>query len=162
MHQGLCCCCFWLCLSPGFLGGTAAHSQGLYRVLFLEKKFSGGAVALGPNNLWSTPPIQKSTTGTTLREFPFHAEMSGALQTCDGIGRVYLHCTPPGNGVQMGQDMETDTKTNLCIPDTGWAGICQQAKILVPPWELVLGFFCAMSKWSRLIQTTLGCAACCT
>ena len=31
--------------------------------------FSVGAVVLGPNNLWSTPPIQKSTTETTLMEF---------------------------------------------------------------------------------------------
>ena len=39
-------------------------------ILFFFVFFSGGAVALGPNNLWSTPPTQKSNIGTTLKEFP--------------------------------------------------------------------------------------------
>ena len=69
VHQGSS-CCFLLCLSPSFLGGVAAHSQGLYGGYPCWIFFSGGAVALQPNNLWSTPPIQKSTIETTLREFP--------------------------------------------------------------------------------------------
>ena len=32
--------------------------------------FSGGTAAHRPNNLWSSPPIQKSTIETTLKEFP--------------------------------------------------------------------------------------------
>ena len=88
--------------------------------------------------------------------------MSGALQTYVEISRVYLHCTPPRNGVQTGYDMETDTQTNQCITDAVLTGICQQTEIPVPQWELVLGFLCATSKWSRLIWTTLGCATCCT
>ena len=52
--------------------------------------------------------------------------------------------------------METDTKTNQCIPDARQTDICQQTEILVPPRD------CATSKCSRLIQTTLGCVTCCT
>ena len=68
MYEGLC-CHFLLCLSHCFLVGAAAHSQSLYWV-YSFGFFSGGAVVLGPNNLWSTSPIQKSTIETTLREVP--------------------------------------------------------------------------------------------
>ena len=57
---------FLLCLSPCFLGGAAIHSM---RVTLLDF-FSGGAAALRPNNLRSTPPIQNSAIETALMEFP--------------------------------------------------------------------------------------------
>ena len=70
---------------------------------------------------------------------PLNAKMSG-VQTHDGISRVYAHCTSQANGVQTEYNMEKDTQTNQCIPDARQTGICQQNKILVPQWELVLGF----------------------
>ena len=73
-----------------------------------------------------------------------------------------LHCNSPEKGVQAEYNMQRDTQANPCIPDAGQTSTCQQTKILVPPWKLVLGGSGALSKWSRLIQTTLGCATCCT
>ena len=46
MHQGLCCYCFWLCLSTSFLCGAATHSLGLYRDTVLEF-FSVGQLHFG-------------------------------------------------------------------------------------------------------------------
>ena len=89
---------------------------------------------------------------------PLNAKMSGALQTCDGISRVYSHCTSPESIVQTWYSM----KTSPCVPDIGQPGTCLHTEIPVPPWESVPGFSCAASKWSRLIQTTLRCVTWCT
>ena len=98
-------------------------------ILFVEKIifFSGGAIVLGLNNLWSTPPSKKkSTIKITLREFSsmpksvvLHRHMMVQVE-------YYSHCTSPENGVETEYDMKTDTQTNPCIPDAGWTGICQQ------------------------------------
>ena len=69
VHQGLCChftvftkpvTLFWV----GLLH-TPRVSMG---ITLLD--FSGGAAALGPNNLWSSPPSKKSAIETTLMELP--------------------------------------------------------------------------------------------
>ena len=52
-------------------------------------------------------------------------------------------------------------QANLCIPAASQSSICQQTKILVPPWKSVLGSSGASSKWGRLIWTTLRCVTCC-
>ena len=44
------------------------HSWGLYGELSFG--YPSGATALGPNILWSTPPIQKSTIKSTLMVSP--------------------------------------------------------------------------------------------
>ena len=62
--------------------------------------FSGGTAALGPNNLWSNPPIQKSTIDMTLTESPSMLKVSDAWQKWDGTSQVCLHYTSNENGVQ--------------------------------------------------------------
>ena len=124
--------------------------------------YSGRGVAIGPNVLWSTPfPAQKSTIEVTSREYP-------CMLMWVMLGRhimlqveCVLHCTFLENGIQTKHGMQTDTQANPCIPDTDQSSICQQTKILVSPWELVLGGSGAASKWGRLVQTTLGYATCC-
>ena len=91
---------------------------------------------------------------------PLNAKVSSPWQTNNGISRVHSHCTSPENSVQAGCHMQTDTQANQCIPDASWSSVCQQTKILVPPWEPVLGGSCATLK-CRLIWTTLGCVSCC-
>ena len=72
-----------------------------------------------------------------------------------------LHCTSPENSIQTEHNMQADTQANLWIPAASQSSICQQTKILVPPWKSVLGSSDTTSKWSRSIQTTLGYATCC-
>ena len=95
-----------------------------------------------------------------IKGIPLNAEVSSAWQTYDGASRVYITLYPPENGVQAQCNMQTDTHANPCIPDASQSSICQPTKILIPPWKLVLGGSGAASKWSRSIQTTLGCATC--
>ena len=105
------------------------------------------------------------TTARTLWEkFIVHYGLPEKVLLDQGSDQVecYSHCTLPENSVQTEYDMETDTQTNSCIPDAGWTGICLQTEILVPPWKSVLDFPHTVSKWSRLIWTTLGCVTFCT
>ena len=135
-------------------GSLWGYCVGIY---FTVGQLHAGQIIFGPS-----PTFQRSSIETTLKEFPSIPKLSSAWQTCDGISSVYSHCTSPENGVQAGYNVETDTQSNQCIPDAGQMGSCQQTKIPVPPWKSVPGFSCATSKWSRLIQTTLECATCCT
>ena len=128
----------------------------LFWNFFLVGQLCLGQIVFGP-----FPHHPKIHHKDYIEGIPLNAKMRGALKACAGIIRVYSHCTSPKNSVQAGYNMEGDTQTNQCIPDARWTGICQKTEIPVPPWELVLSFLCAMSKWSRLIQTTLGCATCC-
>ena len=121
-----------------------------------------GAAALGPNNLWSTPPSSKDLPWRLNWKNSPQCQNWLVLDRCDGISRVYSHCTSPENGVQARYNMETDTQSKQCIPEARWSGSCQQTEILVPPWKSVLGYLYAVSKWSRLIWTTLGCVTYCT
>ena len=73
------------------------HSQGLYGELFFG--FPGGAAALRPNILWSTPPIQKSTLKSTLMVSPSVPKIVCVWQTCDGSSRLTSHCSPNENCV---------------------------------------------------------------
>ena len=57
------------------------HLWSLYGELSLS--FPSGAVALGPNILWSTPPIQKSTIESTLVVSPPMPEIICVWQTFD-------------------------------------------------------------------------------
>ena len=93
----------WLgcCTLPGSLWGS----------LFLDFFFSGGQLWLG-QIIFGPLPHPKIHHRDYIEGIPLNAEMSGALQTCDGISRVHSHCTSPENGVQTGYDMETDTQTN--------------------------------------------------
>ena len=68
------------------------HYQGLYWELSLGSP--SGAAALGPNVLWSTPPIQKSIITSILMVSPSMPKMLCVWQTCDGSSRVSSHCTP--------------------------------------------------------------------
>ena len=70
VHQGIL-CCFTLYIA--FLVGILArHSLSFSGELFAWL-VSGGAAVHRPNVLWSTPPIQKSTTGTTwITGIPIH------------------------------------------------------------------------------------------
>ena len=96
-----------------------------------------------------------------IEDVPLNVEVSSAQQTYDVVSRV--HFTPyfPENSIQTEHNVQTDTQANLCIPDASWPSICQQTKVLVPPWKSVPGGSSATPKWDRLIGTTLGCAICC-
>ena len=152
VHQGSCCYCFWLCLSTSFLGGVATHSPGLHREIVLEFITQWGQLHLGQIIFGPLPHHPKIHHRDYIERIPLNAKLSSALQTYDGISRLYSHCTSPENGVQA----------RYSIPDARWTGSCQQTIVLVPPWKSVLGFVCATPKWNRLIQTTLGCVIYCT
>ena len=120
-------------------------------------------VAIGPNVLWSTPfPAQQSTSEVTLREFPWILKWVVLGRHMMLQVECIIHCTSPENGIQTEYNMQTDAQANLCILDASWSCICQQPKIPVPPWKSVPVGSGATSMWSRSIQTTLGCATCCT
>ena len=132
------------CTLPGSLWG---YSFGF----FLVGQLCLGQIIFGPL------PHPQIHHRDYIEGIPLNTKISGTLQTCDGISRVYSHCTYPESIVQTWYDM----KTSPCIPDVRHPGTCLQTEILVPPWESFLGFSCAISKWSRLIWTTLGCVTCC-
>ena len=124
---------------------------------------SGWGVAIGPNVLQSTPfPTQQSTSEDTLREFLWMLKWVVLGRHMMVQVECVLHCTFLENSIQAECNMQIDTQANTCIPDAIWSSICQQTKILVPLWKVVLGGSDAVSKWSRSIQTTLGCPTCCT
>ena len=124
--------------------------------------YSGRGVAIGTNVLWSTPfPTWQSTSEVTLREFPWKLKWVVLGRNMMSQVECILYCTSPESGIQTEHNMQTDTQTNLYIPDAGQSSICQQTKILVHPWKLVLGGSGAIFKWGRSICATLGCATCC-
>ena len=129
----------------------------------LQSIYSGRGVTIGPNILWSTPfPTQQSTSEVTLREFPWMLKQAVHGRHMMLLLECFLHCTSPENGIQTEHNMQADTEANLCIPASGQSSMCQQTKILVPPWKSVLGGTGAMPEWSRSFWTTLGCATYCT
>ena len=79
------------CLSPCFgveLPNTARVSMGFTLLGF----FWWGSCAQ-TNNLWSTPPIQKSTIEQPLTESPSMLKVSDTWQKWDGTSKVCLHYT---------------------------------------------------------------------
>ena len=143
-HFSGCGCCTF----PGPLWGYL-----FWKFCFLVGKLCLGQITFGP-----LPHCSKIHHRDYIERIPFNAQMGGAWQTFDGDSRVCSHCTSPESIVQTQYGM----KTSPCIPDVRWPGTVLQTKIPVPPWEPVLSFLCVTSNWSRLIQTTLGCATCCT
>ena len=115
---------------------------------------------LRPNNLWSTSPLSlKSTIETTLRKFP-------RMPKWVVLGKLWMvtvecvHTVLPQKALYRLDMAWRPAHASQTLG--GLVHTCLQTKILVPPQELVPGFLCAVSKWSRLIQTNLGCITCCT
>ena len=76
------------CLLHCFQGYTAQKlTEPLWRAdLFISP---GGATALGPNILWSTPPIQKSTIETASMASPSMPEVVCVWQIYDDSSSVF-------------------------------------------------------------------------
>ena len=119
MHQGMCCCYIWLCMSTGFLVRAATCSLGLYRDNLLEACFLMGQLHLGQIMFCPLPHHSKIHHGDYIEGIPLNVEMGGAWQIFDGNSRVCSLCTSPENGVQAGYDMETDTQAKQAsqMPD---------------------------------------------
>ena len=102
--------------------------------------FSGGAAVLRLNNIWSTPPIQKSTIETTLMVPQPTPGFVFVCQICNGLSIVSSHCTPHKNIVQAYLDVQADAQANPHIEGTGEDVILPQCKIPGVGSSLVLSF----------------------
>ena len=152
---------FWLKFVTHFSGWSCLALLYAPMGIALGLLYLGRGVAIGQNVLWSTPfPAQESNLEVTSREFPWMLKwvMLGRYMMLQV--ECVLHCASPENSIQTKHIMQTDTQANPCIPDAGWSSICQQTKIVIPPWKLVHGGLDAVFKWSRSIWTALGCATC--
>ena len=151
VHQGLLCC---VTLYITFLWDYTSHTltKFLWGATCLVCNTNRGAAVHRPNVLWSTPPIQKSTTKTTWVESPPMLKIAQALQI---FSIVLLHCTLPKSIVQAYHQVQTSVDTVPYIKGTRVGGILLKCEIPVPPWELVLCCMCTPLKWSRLVLTSL-------
>ena len=118
------------------------HSWDLYGELSFG--FPSGAAALGPNILWSTPLIQKSTKESTSMVSPPMPKIVCVWQTCDGSVRVSSRCGLHKNCVQARHDVQANAQVSPHIKGTGKHVILPCCKILVPQWELVPCFSWAL------------------
>ena len=153
---------FWLKSVTHFSGWSCLTLLYAPVRLALGLLYSGRGVAIWPNVLWSTPfPAQESSLEVTLQEFPWMLKWVMLGRHVMSQVEFVLHCTSQENSIQTKHNMQTDTQAKPCIPNAGQSSICQQTKILIPPWKLVPGGSSATSKQSKLIWTTVGCATCC-
>ena len=124
VHQSLL-FCFTLYIAFGDI--PSRHSLSIHEELTVCF-VSGGAAVHGPNVLWSTPPIQKSTIETTWMESPSMLEIAYVWRIENVSSWVPLHCTFPKSIVQAYDKVQTSVETIPYIEGTRKGVICWSVK----------------------------------